>query len=264
MFVSLLRKAAALALAAAMAVTGAAQAAAVQVTQRTILPGTTYETTLYVIDSGRDGPTVWVSGGVHGSELAGWKAAERIARWSIGRGRLIVVPHANAPAVRQERRSATGDPDLNRQFPKRAGESAKTPLARALWEELRRYNPDWVIDLHEAMGNNNLDPGSVGQSIIVYPTSRMVSVANRVIRRINAGLSSTQKFNLMRYPVEGSLADAAGHVLGANAAIVETSRTYGLSTRINWHLQIMRYLLEELDMEPETSSAPPAASGTAA
>ena len=53
-------------------------------------------------------------------------------------------------------------------------------------------------------------------------------------------------------------------MLGANAAIVETSRTYGLSTRINWHLQIMRYLLEELDMEPETSSAAPAASGTAA
>lgn len=76
---SLFRKVVALGLAAVLAAAGAAQAAAAEVTRRTILPNTRYATTLYVIDSGRPGPTVWISGGVHGSELAGWKAAERIA-----------------------------------------------------------------------------------------------------------------------------------------------------------------------------------------
>lgn len=252
---SLFRKVVALGLAAVLAAAGAAQAAAAEVTRRTILPNTRYATTLYVIDSGRPGPTVWISGGVHGSELAGWKAAERIAGWSVSRGRLIVVPHANKPAVQQQRRSATGDPDLNRQFPQRPGQAARTQLARALWEELRRYNPDWVFDLHEAMGNSNLDAASVGQSIIVYPTTQMTSLARRVINRVNVGLTTTRRFNLMRHPVPGSLADAAGEVLGANSAIVETSRTYALNTRINWHLQIMRYMLEELNMNPQTSAA---------
>src|SRR5690606_8807765 len=250
-----MRKVVALALAAVLAAAGAAQAAAAEVTRRTILPNTRYETTLYIIDSGRPGPTVWVSGGVHGSELAGWKAAERIANWRVSRGKLIVVPHANKPAVQQQRRSATGDPDLNRQFPQRSGQAARTQLARALWAELRRHNPDWVFDLHEAMGNSNLDASSVGQSIIVHPTPQMTSLARRVLNRVNAGLSSTHRFNLMRHPVPGSLADAAGEVLGANSAIVETSRTYALNTRINWHLQIMRYMLDELDMNPQTSAS---------
>ncbi|HEX6990214.1 MAG TPA: succinylglutamate desuccinylase/aspartoacylase family protein [Bacillota bacterium] len=251
---SLLRTAVAAATAAFIMVAGAARVTAAEVTRRTILPGTRYATTLYEIDSGRSGPIVWVSGGVHGSELAGWMAAERIAGWDIARGKLIVVPHANQPAVQQRRRSATGDPDLNRQFPQRAGQSARTRLARALWAELLRYRPDWVFDLHEALSNNNANPDSVGQSIIVHPTSRMTSLARRVIDRMNAGLSSARDFNLMRYPVQGSLADAAGQVLGANAAIVETSRQYALSTRIDWHLRIMRTILEELDMNPQTAS----------
>ncbi|HEX6988095.1 MAG TPA: succinylglutamate desuccinylase/aspartoacylase family protein [Bacillota bacterium] len=232
-----------------------------EVTVRTILSGTSHATELYVIDSGVPGPTVWISGGVHGSELAGWMAAEEIAEWRVTRGRLVVVPHAFQLAVEQRLRAARGYSDLNRQFPTSSGDSPNGTVARALWEELERYEPDWVFDLHEALSNRNLDSSSVGQTMIVYPNSEINAMAETVIDRINEDLSSTLDFRMLRYPVQGSLARAAGQFLGANAAIVETSRMYDLDDRIDWHLTLMRYVLEELDMGPitETSSLPQAA-----
>lgn len=230
-----------------------------QVTVRTILSGTVHATKLYVIDSGVPGPTVWISGGVHGSELAGWMAAEKIAEWRVSRGRLVVVPHAFELAVQQRLRAARGYSDLNRQFPTSSGGSPSGTLARGLWEELKRYRPDWVFDLHEAMSNRNINPNSVGQTMIVYPNSEINAMADTVIKRINRNLSSTLRFQMLRYPVQGSLARAAGQFLGANAAIVETSRLYDLNDRINWHLTLMRYVLEELGMGPitQTSSLTP-------
>src|SRR5690606_39086302 len=156
-----------------------------QVTVRTILSGTVHATKLYVIDSGVPGPTVWISGGVHGSELAGWMAAEKIAEWRVSRGRLIVVPHAFELAVQQRLRAARGYSDLNRQFPTSSGGSPSGTLARGLWEELKRYRPDWVFDLHEAMSNRNINPNSVGQTMIVYPNSEINAMADTVIKRIN-------------------------------------------------------------------------------
>lgn len=232
--------------------TGSLEAAGV--TRHTLLAGTRYSTEIIIVDSGQIGPTVWISGGVHGSEIAGWKAAEQIANWSVSRGKLIVVPHANKPAVQQQQRSASGDPDLNRQFPLRRGQQPKGSLATALWQELQRHNPDWVFDLHEALGNRNLSQDSVGQTIIVYPRNGMSQLANEAVQRLNREISiSTQRFRVIEYPVEGSLARAAGQVLGANAAILETSRMYPLQTRINWHLRLVRYLLEGLNMNPSTA-----------
>ncbi|HEY8449671.1 MAG TPA: succinylglutamate desuccinylase/aspartoacylase family protein, partial [Bacillota bacterium] len=173
------------------------------VTVRTILPGTDFETKLYVIDSGRPGPTVWISGGVHGSELAGWKAAEIIAQWRVPRGRLLVLPHANALGVKQQRREPSGYGDLNREFPTSGDRTPDSRLAQAIWDELQRYRPDWVLDLHEALGNRNLDSGSVGQTIIAWPSSGMMNMARTIIGRINGRLSSELDFQLLRYPVQG-------------------------------------------------------------
>lgn len=229
--------------------------AAAEVRRHTLLSGTRFATELVEIDSGNPGPTVWVSGGVHGSELAGWQAAEQIARWRISRGRLVVVPHANKPAVQQQLRSAKGDPDLNRQFPKAAGQKPKGTLATGLWDALQRFQPDWVFDLHEALGNRNLSKDSVGQTIIVHPRGDMPSLAAQVVRRVNETLTGNRSFQVIRNPVHGSLAHGAGQVLGKNAAIVETSRMYALKDRVQWHLMIMRYVLEALGMGPQTASS---------
>ena len=45
--------------------------------------GTRWETPWYTIDSGVEGPTVFLTGGLHGNEPAGWRAAEQVRRWPI-------------------------------------------------------------------------------------------------------------------------------------------------------------------------------------
>lgn len=85
--------------------------------------GTTWETPWRIVDSGQDGPTVLIVGGMHGNEPAGRWAAEQIQHWPIARGKLVVLPQVNrlglaadsrwAPDYRNDRKLR----DLNRNFP---------------------------------------------------------------------------------------------------------------------------------------------------
>ncbi|WP_396613780.1 succinylglutamate desuccinylase/aspartoacylase family protein (plasmid) [Haloferax sp. S1W] len=129
-----------------------------------LLPGTEYETSVYVIDSGKPGPTAFVVGGVHGEEPQGYTAAEYMTRFRPTGGKLVVVPWANRPAVDIGARY-TEDGDLNRQFP--TGSEPTSTLARALWDELVSHDPDVVVDLHSSSGIYKHD-GKVGQAI--FPT----------------------------------------------------------------------------------------------
>ena len=56
--------------------------------------GTKYETSLYIISSGKPGPVVMVVGGIHGNEKAGYTAARKITEYKITRGTLLVLPEA--------------------------------------------------------------------------------------------------------------------------------------------------------------------------
>lgn len=220
----------------------------------TLMAGTRYETRLYIIDSGVPGPTVWVTGGIHGSETAGWRAAEQVTRWRPRRGRLIVLPRAYEPAIDQNRRYARGESDLNRAFPIRgSGETPDNPLARAIWDAVRRHRPDVLVDLHEALSNRNTNPDSVGQTLIAMPS--LAPLGQRVLDRLNREerISSTWRFTLLRYPVQGSLARAAGDLLGIPSGIFETSRQLPLETRIRYQLRFVEILLEELGLQPVTA-----------
>ncbi|MEX2356145.1 MAG: succinylglutamate desuccinylase/aspartoacylase family protein [Thermaerobacterales bacterium] len=214
-------------------------------TTETLLRGTKYETTLYIIDSGEAGPTVWISGGVHGSEIAGWQAADQMVDWGVQRGKLLVLPQANVPAVDNSTRSGPGDPDLNRQFPNR------TAAARGIWAALERHEPDWVIDLHEALSARNINSNSVGQTLIAYPHSDTIAAGNAIFAQVNPSISDPRyHFQVIQWPVGGSLARAAGELLGARAGIFETTRLVGLSTRLSWQIEFVERLLNHLDMGP--------------
>ena len=82
---------------------------------------TPFATEYYIIDSGQPGPTVFIGGGAHGNEPAGAAAAEAIRHWPIVRGKLVVVPRANVPALAARRRNTPGAPkseeNLNRNYP---------------------------------------------------------------------------------------------------------------------------------------------------
>jgi len=105
-----------------------------------------------------DGPTVLLTAGNHGDEYEGQIALMRLARVLQAedvRGRIIMVPSLNFPAVQAGRRSSPIDEgNLNRLFPGRANGSPTEMIAHYVDTVLFGLS-DVVIDLHS--GGRSLD-----------------------------------------------------------------------------------------------------------
>lgn len=160
-----------------------------------IMEGTEYETDVHVLDAG-SGPTGMVLGGVHGNEVGGIEAAHLVPDYGLSAGRLVVIPEANAPAVEAREREGP-DGNLNRQFP--VGEQPTTEIARALWDELERHDPDCLIDMHTSRGVYRLHSGSVGQAIFPARTDGSVEDAEVAAEYANGYLKERLDGDLEGY-----------------------------------------------------------------
>jgi predicted deacylase len=211
----------------------------------------------YVIESGVAGPVVLVVGGIHGNEPAGSVAAEQVRQWPLARGRMVVVPRANVRALERGRRgtpgAGEGQGDLNRNFP-RAGrdEGARGKLARVLWELAEEVRPDWLLDLHEGRAMRSAGGGSVGNTIISLREDKCIEVAGLMVEAVNVELEGKEAFQVLRGPVDGSLARGVGEHLGARSMILETTwRGQPLAHRARQHRVMVLALLRELGMVGE-------------
>lgn len=230
---------------------GTVATAEAQTTKKiTVASGTKYATPMYIIDSGKAGPTVMIVGGVHGNERAGYKAAAKVKDFNIKKGKLLVLPQANKRAVAAGTRSGGGS-DLNRAFPKTKSGSSTNTLSKAIFQQVKKYDPDWLMDMHEGANYQKLkSSSSVGQSLIYYPKSQTRIVGNKIVNSMNANISTSyKKFSLLRYPVSGSLARASAIQCGTNAFIFETCSRDPLNTRINRQVKAANILLGHLGMK---------------
>jgi putative intracellular protease/amidase len=198
-------------------------------TSGTLGSGTPWETNYYVRTSDRAGPTVVITGGIHGDEPAGAAAAEQIRHWPLECGTLVVLPRANPPALAARTRTIPETDksrnNLNRNFPKagQPGPAVGEP-AMAIWQWLQSLQPAWVVDLHEGSGIRAAGSKSVGSSVIVCRGAEADEAAGRMLSAVNATIDRAEKqFVRLGPPIDGSLARAAGEHLGARSLILETS-----------------------------------------
>lgn len=216
----------------------------------TLNSGTKYSTALYVIDSGKPGPVVLITGGVHGNETAGYLAAARLKETKISKGKLLIIPKANRLAVERGTRYISGEKDLNRAFPTSKGVMPTYKPARAIYQVVKDYKVDWVMDMHEGYDYASSSTSSVGQSLIYYPSSECTVMAKKILGQVNRTISTSyRKFDSLRYPVSGSLARSTAQYLGTNSFIFETCSKDSLNTRINNQLLAANTLLRELKMK---------------
>lgn len=217
-----------------------------------IAEGTRWATNYYVVQAAEAGPTVMVISGVHGDEQAGPVAADDMRSWPLVRGRLILVPRANQPALaRGTRRTLdTRYPDLNRNFPVHDGDAPRGTMARALWSVLIATHPDWVVDMHEGFDFHRVNAKSVGSSVLYFPTDTNRHQASRLMRAVNRTVTlDVHRFVLLRPPVRGSFSRAASQLLGIPAMILETTKKdQPLATRVAQHHLMMAQLLGDLGM----------------
>lgn len=212
--------------------------------------GTVYATNMYIIRSGKPGPVVMIVGGVHGNEPAGYIAAGKMINTDIKKGTLIVLPRANNRAVARNVRYYKGHGDLNRDFPTTKSGSPDGTLARAIWSAVKKYNVDYLMDMHEGYNYAKLQSSSsVGQSLIYYPSSSFKSWVSSIVNKLNGSISTNyKKFSLLRYPAKGSLTRSAGQYLGVKSYIFETCTKQTLSTRLNYQQKAAKTLLSKLNM----------------
>ena len=213
-----------------------------------IAEGKTHATPYYVYDSGVPGPTVALVGGMHGNEIAGYQAARTFDNLAVKKGRVIVIPELNRPAVRAKKRTSSLG-DLNRDFPRTKTGSSNNYLATAIMKLMKRYKVNWLIDMHEGYDFHKINSSSVGQSVIYYPNSGAATMAKAMAAAASRTVSkSSHAFSTLKYPVSGSLARAVSIQLGAKGMICETSNKQPLSLRIKQHQIVAETMLKRLGM----------------
>jgi predicted deacylase/glutamine amidotransferase-like uncharacterized protein len=217
--------------------------------------GTRWETPWFITTSTRSGPTVLITGGIHGDEPAGACAAGQIRHWPILKGRLIVIPRTNITALNAGTRRIPGaqDParDLNRNFPRlNEPNTIRGEPAGAVWSFIREQKPDWVIDLHEGYHFHRIEKKSVGSSIIDIKSKATNKVVPAMLSAVDATVTDPEKkFSRLSPPADGSLARAAAKHLGAEAMILETTRRdQPPSHRARQHRIMVHTLLARLGM----------------
>ncbi|NSX55066.1 succinylglutamate desuccinylase/aspartoacylase family protein [Parasulfitobacter algicola] len=107
---------------------------------------------VHIIHGRLDGPTVFVSAGIHGDEIIGVEIVRRLLRaknLKTVRGTLIVIPIVNAFGFINHSRYLPDRRDLNRSFPGSESGSLASRLAHIFVTEIVA-RCDLGIDLHSA------------------------------------------------------------------------------------------------------------------
>lgn len=101
--------------------------------------GTSIDTPVFVIRGRRDGPTMWISGGIHGDEICGIEVVRRTVASLDPRevsGILLAVPVVNLLSFLGESRYLPDRRDLNRAFPGSARGSLAARVAHAFMSDV--------------------------------------------------------------------------------------------------------------------------------
>lgn len=112
--------------------------------------GLSQPTPVLVVNGAKPGPTLCLTGAVHGDELNGIEIIRRTvydlepAKLS---GRVIGVPIVNLPGFQQGSRYLPDRRDLNRHFPGSADGSLADRIAHSLFENVIRHC-DMLVDIH--------------------------------------------------------------------------------------------------------------------
>ncbi|QCJ46329.1 MULTISPECIES: succinylglutamate desuccinylase/aspartoacylase family protein [Haloprofundus] len=173
----------------------------------------------------RDGPTLWLTGGVHGDEATGVAVAQDAMREELPEllsGTVVCVPLVNPAGLRRNARTSYyADDDPNRYFPDPEGDSTRPPktqerIDRRLYETLVD-SADALVDLHTAQ------VGSMPFSIrdrVLYGERRTEeeaeSLADELAALVDAfGLPVLTEYPAAEYLDQGLHRSTAGAALNA-------------------------------------------------
>ena len=145
------------------------------------------------IDSEQDGPNVAITANIHGDELSGLAvthALQSMLPECLKRGTVELYPSLNPEGLADcNRLYPISGHDLNRHFPGEGSHKASKHCA-AIWNQLCRFEPDVLLDLHT-------DSGDALPYVIM---DRLVSKDEALERRLCQLAAATGLEALWEYP----------------------------------------------------------------
>ncbi len=220
----------------------------------TDLPTGTVEQLPVIVANGAEaGPTLWITGGVHGDEATGVAVAQDTMRDSLPAelaGTVVCVPVVNPAGLRRNARTSYyGDDDPNRKFPDPESDSARPPEVQERIDE-RLYekivdSADALIDNHTA-GVNSFP--FVIRDRVLYGERRTEEEAEDLAAELEALVEATGLPLLTEYPAEeyveqslqrstaGAVCNAAGipaftTEFGTHSVVSEDIRAAGVAAQ---------------------------------
>lgn len=164
-----------------------------------ILEDSIYETTVYKFTSNVPGKRCVIVGGIHGDEVAGWKAALQLKERRNFIGEVLIIPQASILACkREERYPGRGEEvngiiykDLNRNFPGKLDGNITQQIAYAINETVTNFDADIIVDLHESLRSSSSsyfdqDTSSRLGDLLIYGNSWTSLFTQTVIEDYNA------------------------------------------------------------------------------
>ena len=209
-----------------------------------LLPDSELEITVYAREGRREGPGIYVVGGTHGDEAAGWLAAVELRQTELQAGKLYVAAPLNAYGAEHGQRKTRQERDLNRNFPGSPKGCDAERIAWAVFQDIREKQPVLVLDLHEARepeGNRDDLRGAV-------VCGDVQPVGDLVLNLLEASKEGGDPLTLYGSPPAGSLNRAVTEELGIPVITIETSRDEELSRRVEQQLELVNIILAWYDL----------------
>ena len=221
-----------------------------------ICADTDYETPVYIIKTEYKEPTIMIVAGTHGNEKSGIKAVEYLKdNIKIERGTLIIIPKANILASEKAVRNFPPNINLNRVYPGNPQGNSVEKLANEIFNLMKKYDIDLLLDLHESIEFYKKNPKNYGQTLVIDSDDDYLhSLSSFIVEEMNKDIvEDSNKYQVLLDPVKGSTAYSANQQLGIPALTFETCRKLPLSFRINEHIKFLNIILYKWNMLPTES-----------
>jgi len=199
----------------------------------------------YYINGNQTETTVIINAGTHGNETASRLAAVKMLEPLVDGGRIIIIPRSNPKAISEGVRNYPEGELLNRSFPGNSSGAYAEKRASEIFNLIKSFSPDLLIDLHESQEFNFVDKNYLGQSLIAYADENSIWQGAAAVESVNSDIKEKiEKFVLISPPIEGSLTWAVGQKLKIPSFTLETCVKLPEKKRIEHQLKLITTLLK--------------------
>jgi len=213
--------------------------------------GTEYETPYYVFKGNNDNPIVLIEAGIHGDELAGTFALDKLLyKINVHAGTLILFPRMNIIACNSNKRYV--NKDLNHIFPGDPNADLhELQLANEIFEMIGKLKVEYLLTLHESKYlHNPLKSKTFGQTII-YGVKPKPSYLRKWLNLVNQlSVKNEEMFSSYYFPVENSSTEIMVSEYNLKGGFcIETWKGFDMERRIQLQTNVILAFLDTIEFK---------------